>query len=99
MGRYGLKEGMMSNDTVTILNNEDVAGLVAEIPEGHCHIRTTLFLRNGLSITLQEATVAAMVRAYVAVKTDPIRRRVSMKGGMVAGRKEGYAEWQLLEEP
>lgn len=89
----------MSDNGATVHKNEDVTALVAEIPEGHCHLRTTLFLSDGSSITLQEATVAAMVRAYVAVKTDPIRSRVSMKGGRLAGRKEGYAEWQLLEEP
>ncbi len=79
-----------------VLRNEDVAGLVAEVPAGHRHLRTTLRLANGTSITLQEATVAAIVRAYVAVKTDPLIGRVELVGQKVTGRKEGYAEWQLL---
>ncbi len=81
-----------------VLRNEDVAEILAEIPEGHLHLRTTMRLADGSAITLQEATVAALVRAYVAVKTDPLRRRMVLKGRRVAGRKEGYAEWQLLEE-
>lgn len=82
-----------------LLSNEDVTRILAEIPQGHHHLRTTLTLADGTAITLQEATVAAMVRAYVAVKTDPVRRRVELEGRRVAGRKDGYAEWQLLEVP
>lgn len=82
-----------------VLKNEDVAEIVAEIPEGHRHLRTTVRLADGFAITLQEATVAAIVRAYIEVKTDPLRTGVTLKGQKVPGRKEGYAEWQLLEEP
>lgn len=81
-----------------VLRNEDVTRIMAEIPEGHRHLRTTLTLEDGTTVTFQEATVAALVRAYVAVKTDPLRSRVVLKGRKVPGRKEGYAEWQLLEE-
>jgi hypothetical protein len=82
-----------------VLRNEDVARIVAEIPEGHRHLRTTLTLADGSSIRFQEATVAAIVRAYVAVKTDPRRRAVELEGRKVNDRKDGYAEWQLLESP
>ncbi len=81
-----------------VLRNEDVTRIEAEIPAGHRHLRTTLTLADGTTVTFQEATMAALVRAYVAVKTDPLRDRVVLKGGKVPGRKEGYAEWQLLEE-
>lgn len=81
-----------------ILRNEDVTEIVAEIPAGHHHLRTTVQLADGTSITFQEATVAALVRAYVAVKTDPVRSRVVFKGRRVAERKDGYADWQLMEE-
>lgn len=81
-----------------VLRNEDVTRIVAEIPEGHRHLRTTLTLEDGTTVTFQEATVAALVRAYVAVKTDPLCSRVALEGRKVPGRKEGYAEWQLLEE-
>ena len=81
-----------------MLRNEDVTRVVAEIPQGHRHLRTTVTLADGSSITFQEATIAAIVRAYVAVKTDPLRDRVVLTGRIVEGRKTGYAEWQLLEE-
>ena len=85
-------------DDSRVLRNEDVIEVVAEIPEGHRHLRTTVTLADGSSITFQEATMAALVRAYIGVKTDPLRSRILLKGQRVPGRKEGYAEWQLLEE-
>jgi len=61
-------------DGARSVRNEEVTRLVAEIPQGHRHLRTTLTLADGSSLTLQEATVAATVaaiaRAYLAVKTD-----------------------------
>lgn len=87
-----------ASDEATILRNEDVTQLLAEIPLGHRHLRTTLTLADGSAITLQEATIAAIVRAYVAVKTDPLRSCVRLTGRRVESRKAGYAEWQLLEE-
>lgn len=89
---------MEARDNERVLRNEDVAEIVAEIPDGHRHLRTTLKLADGSAITLQEATVAAIVRAYVAVKTDPLRNGLTLKGRKIPGRKEGYAEWQLMEE-
>ncbi len=86
-------------ETMIVLRNEDVAEIVAEIPDGHRHLRTTVKLADGSAITIQEATVAAIVRAYVSVKTDPLRNGLTLKGRKVPVRKEGYAEWQLLEEP
>jgi hypothetical protein len=80
-----------------ILRNEDIRGLVAEIPEGHEHLRTTLILQDGHEITLQEATVASIVRSYILIKTDPLRKKVFFRGKRVSGRKRGYAEWQLVE--
>src|ERR1035441_4330908 len=43
----------------------------ADIPDGHRHLRTRVTFADGSAITFQEATMAALVRAYVAVKTDP----------------------------
>ena len=89
---------MTTADNARILRAEEVTGLVAEIPEGHRHLRTTLTLADGTSLTLQESTIAAIVRAYTAVKTSPVTTRVVMRGRRMAERKPGYAEWQLLEE-
>ncbi len=80
-----------------VIRNEDVKELVAEIPEGHIHMRITIVLQDGSEITLQEATTANLVRAYVTVKTHPVRNQVRLRNCRLAERKEGYAEWQLLE--
>ena len=80
-----------------IFANEDVKEIIAEIPEGHRHVRTTITLQDGRTMTFQEATLANMVRAYVSIKTHPSLTKVRMKGMKVEDRKEGYAEWQLLE--
>jgi len=81
-----------------IIRNEDVKELVVEIPDGHKHLRTTVRLQDGTELVFQEATVTNMVRAYVSVKTDPTKKLVTLKGRALRDRKEGYAEWQLLEE-
>ena len=80
-----------------IAKNEDVVELIAEIPEGHKHIRTTLKFQDGNELTLQEAAVANIVRAYVSIKTHPVTSRVVMKSRKLEERKEGYAAWQLIE--
>jgi len=76
--------------------NEDVKGLISEIPEGHRHIMTTIIFTDGTEITLQEATVANLVRAYITVKTHPAATKVALKGERLKEKKEGYAEWQLV---
>ncbi len=80
-----------------IIANEDIQELVAEIPEGHKHLRTTITLHDGRSFTFQEATIANLVRAYITVKTDPRRTKTRLSGKRLADRKDGYAEWQLIE--
>lgn len=79
------------------IRNEDVKKLIAEIPEGHNHLRTTIVLEDGTKIMFQEATIANLVRAYIAIKTHPCLTRVSLQGTRLHERKEGYAEWQLVE--
>ncbi len=80
-----------------IIANEEVKELIAEIPAGHRHIRTTIVLQDGRELTFQEATIANLVRAYVSVKTHPALTRVHLTGQRMAAQKAGYAEWQLLE--
>jgi hypothetical protein len=80
-----------------IVRNEDVIELVLEVPEGHTHLRTSLVLRDGSEMVLQEATVANLVRAYVTLKTHPGKERLKLQGKRLGQKKEGYAEWQLLE--
>jgi len=62
------------------------------------HVRTTLVLQDGKEFTFQEATVASLVRAYVTVKTHPQLTRIRLSGRKLTTKKDGYAEWQLLEK-
>ncbi len=78
--------------------NEDIREVSAEIPEGHEHVRTRIVLHDGAEFIFQEATIANIVRAYITLKTDPVRTSVRMKGKKLEERKKGYAEWQLIEE-
>ena len=80
------------------IHNEDIKELIAEIPEGHKHLRTTIVLQDGAEFVFQEATVANLVRAYIMVKTHPVKRKVTLKGMSLSERKDGYAEWQLVEK-
>ncbi len=81
-----------------IIRNEDIKQVIAEIPEGHRHIRTTVVKSDGTELIFQEATIANIVRAYIQIKTHPVTRRVKMTGREVSGKKDGYAEWQLTED-
>jgi hypothetical protein len=81
-----------------IIENEEIKELTAEVPERHQHLRITLVLRDGREFTYQEATIAGLVRAYISVKTPPVRTGVRLAGKRLSQRKGGYAEWQLLEK-
>jgi hypothetical protein len=79
-----------------VIANEEVKSLIAEIPEGHKHLRTTIELHDGRTFTFQEATIANLLRAYIEVKTHPVITSVQYTGRKLSSRKDGYAEWQLL---
>ncbi len=81
------------------IRNEDIKEVVIEIPEGHKHVRTTMILRDGRTLIFQEATMANISRGFTTIKTHPTVKRVRLIGRWIAGdeRKEGYAEWQLVE--
>jgi hypothetical protein len=81
-----------------IIRNEDVSSVTTEIPEGHRHIWTTIALKDGTELVFQEATIANLVRSYIAVKTHPTAKRSVLRGIRLEERKSDYAEWQLLEE-
>lgn len=81
-----------------IVHNEDIKELIAQIPEGHKHLRTTIFLLDGTELVFQEAAIANLVRAYITVKTHPSKKKVILTGRKIETRKNGFAEWQLVEE-
>jgi hypothetical protein len=80
-----------------VISNEDVKEIIVEIPEGHKHMRTTMVLMDGMEFTFLEATIANLVRAYITVKTHPVKNKIRLRGERFNTRKDEYAEWQLIE--
>ena len=91
---------MEQKTTQLVLANADIKEIELAVPEGHRHLRATLRLQDGSEIILQEATVANLVRAYVDIKTHPVRTGCRLVGRHLEDeeRKKGFAVWQLLEE-
>ena len=87
------------NDNTRILTNADIAEITIAPPLGHLHLRTTIKLRSGEEIVLQEATVANLVRAYIGIKTHPQKTSCRIIGQELTKEemKKGFAPWQLLE--
>ncbi len=88
----------MSMKSAKVYRNEDVKRIVAFIPPGHRHLRLLIELEDQV-IVLQEASVAAIVRAYIDIVTHPSRKAVEMTSKHMSSneRKPGYAEFQLVE--
>ncbi len=82
-----------------LLRNRHVARVVVGIPEGQEQIRARIESDGGDIITLQEATLAALVRAYLSVSTHPQRKAVELRSMAVEESKEGFAMHQLMEVP
>lgn len=81
-----------------VIRNEDIERIVIEIPEGHRHIRTGVFLSDGSEIIFQEATISNLLRGFITVKTHPLRRRIELIRKRLEDKKEGFSEWQLIED-
>jgi hypothetical protein len=81
-----------------IFANSDIVSVIAGIPgNGHKHLRTIIETSKG-TLVFQEATMAALVRAYIHVKTHPCDRAVYLEGRILdKNKKPDYASWQLLE--
>ncbi|AFL66852.1 hypothetical protein [Desulfurococcus amylolyticus] len=82
---------------IKIYRNEDVEEIVACIPEGHRHVRLILKLSDQI-IILQEATVAAIVRAYLNIALHPTRKYIRLVKRDLGDLKQGFARTQLMEE-
>lgn len=76
--------------------NEDVQRVVAFIPPNHRHIRLVVEFKDQI-IVMNEAAVAAIVRAYIDVATHPTRKAVELAHASITERKPGYAKDQLIE--
>ncbi len=80
-----------------LIRNSDVKRVLIGVPEGHKHVRTIIELRDGTLLEFQEATVANIVRGFVTVKFHPRLDALELIGIPLEERKEGYAEYQLVE--
>ncbi len=83
-----------------VYRNSDVERIVAAVPSGHYHTRLAIYL-NDQVIVLQEATIAAIVRAYAYTTIHPTRRGIILKHRRLGKefKKPGFASDQLLEVP
>jgi hypothetical protein len=80
-----------------LLRNRHVSRVLVGVPDGHQHIRARIETAGGDVITLQEATLAAIARAYLTISTHPTRNAVELRATRVPDRKDGFAEFQLIE--
>ncbi|ADI31470.1 hypothetical protein [Staphylothermus hellenicus] len=81
-----------------VYRNEDVEEIIAAIPVNHYHVRFLIKFRDQ-TILLQEATVAALLRAYAYTALHPFRKGIILRRKAL-GKKEkkpGYATHQLIE--
>ena len=86
----------MRSHNLEVFRNRDIDMIIMGVPSDHKHLR--LIIKSGNKyLVFQEATIAAIVRAYVNVKTHPLRRAIKMVRCNLIYRKEGYADQQLLE--
>ncbi len=81
-----------------IIRNSDVKKVILGPPRGHKHIRGFIFLKNGLTIVLQQATLENMARGLINLITHPFKRALQLRCVKLDKRKEGFAEYQLIEE-
>ncbi|GAB4164300.1 MAG: hypothetical protein Tsb0017_02670 [Geothermobacteraceae bacterium] len=91
---------MSSPSEETVFGTEDILALEVAVPDGHRHLRARLTLADGRTLVFQEATLAALARAWVTVKSDPLRSSCRLVGRHLEPpeMKQGYARWQLLPE-
>lgn len=90
-------EDDMDTKELRVYRNSDILKIVAFIPPCHRHLRLVLITRDQV-VVLQEATVAAMVRAYIDIVTHPTRRAVEyIQVRLDKEKKPEYAEYQLIE--
>ncbi len=89
----------MEERPLRIYGNSDVEKIVAAIPTDHFHTRFAIYLKDQV-IVLQEATVAALVRAYAYTSIHPTRRGIILRQRVLGNneKKHGFARVQLLEE-
>jgi len=91
-------EDVNVSGSVRVYGNKDVLRVIGLIPPNHAHMRLIIVFKDQV-IVLQEASAAAIARAYVEITTHPTRRAVEYAQLVLRReeRKPGYAETQLVE--
>ncbi|MDZ7263437.1 MAG: hypothetical protein ONB16_02550 [candidate division KSB1 bacterium] len=82
---------------VTQLSTKDVDRLLFGVPTDHKHCRLALITTRDECFILSEALVAAIVRAYVSLKTHPQLKTIEMNSSRSSWPKADFADYQLLE--
>lgn len=81
-----------------VVRNSDIEKVLFGAPRGHKHMRGLIFLRNGIVLVFQQATLENIARGVISLITHPKRKALSLRSARLENRKEGYAEYQLIEE-
>uniref|UniRef100_A0A7C2ZRX0 Uncharacterized protein n=1 Tax=Ignisphaera aggregans TaxID=334771 RepID=A0A7C2ZRX0_9CREN len=83
---------------IKVYRNSDIEEIVAFIPPCHRHLRLAIVTRDQV-VVFHEATIAAVVRAYIEIVSHPVRKAVKYTHKKLdkEERKPGYAEDQLIE--
>ena len=84
-----------------IVKNKDIVEVLVGVPRGHKHLRIILKRRGGDIFIFSEAIIANIVRAYITLKTHPIKRAIKLKQKNLSeqnGLKMGHAKYHLVEE-
>lgn len=68
-----------------LLRNRGVARILVGVPADGTQLRARVESASGDVITLEEATLAALARAYLTVTTDPTRKAVELRAATVVG--------------
>ncbi|MDZ7331858.1 MAG: hypothetical protein ONB31_07750 [candidate division KSB1 bacterium] len=84
-------------DDIIHLSTQNVMQMLFGIPENHKHCRLVLKTEQAATLVFSEALVAAIVRAYVTVKTHPTQGGLEMTSQPISNGKADFATWQLLE--
>jgi hypothetical protein len=79
------------------LRNRHVVRLVLGTPAGGEGIQARIQTNEGDVIALEGATLAALVRAYMAVTTHPTLQAIELRSAALEPAKAGFASHQLIE--
>ena len=92
----GTRKSPTKHKSTRIFSNADIIRLVAGIPRNHHHIRMSIETVDHERIVFQEATLAAISRAYLSILLHPEKRVTQLLLEEIQG-KLGYASPQLQE--